>query len=286
MPPPPRGSRFPRAVDVQRGEAPQPPPGPLRGGVYGRIAEDDTAPIGGPPGKGAIVTTSEGSTSRQLDRWSGGCLIVAGLLLLPVALHPDVFESTFAHVALDSALWVPMHAALVVAMILSLVGLLGLYGRHAGELGRLGAVGFGMAVTGMVVAACAFFWEAFLLPPIAREAPGLLAWDGPVVTDWGVRASALGGLWVIGLAVLGVPLARNRVVPRAAALTLTLSALAFAVLAGPFVPVLGPLSTLAFAGGYAWVGAALWAGASGRRQPPEQRSRPTVPAGTGRGRGS
>jgi hypothetical protein len=163
--------------------------------------------------------------------------------------------------------------------------LLGLYARHAGELGRLGAVGFGLAVTGMVVAACAFYWEAFLLPPIAREAPELLAWDGPVVSDWGVRASALAGLWVIGLAMLGVALGRSRVVPRAAAFTLTFSSLAFAVLAGPFVPVLGPLSTLAFASGYAWVGAALWAGASGPTQPPEQRSQPpTLPARTGRSR--
>jgi hypothetical protein len=45
---------------------------------------------------------------------------------------------------------------------------------------------------------------------------------------------------------------------------LAASALAFTLFAGPFVPVLGPLSTLAFAAGYVWVGAALWTGATGR----------------------
>jgi hypothetical protein len=52
--------------------------------------------------------------------------------------------------------------------------------------------------------------------------------------------------------------------PREAAATLAASALAFTLFAGPFVPVLGPLSTLAFAAGYVWVSAALWTGATGR----------------------
>jgi hypothetical protein len=164
----------------------------------------NTASSGDPPGEGSIVTTTNGSTDRQLDRWSGGSFIAAGLLLVPVAMHPNVFESTFAHAALHTMLWVPMHAALVVAMILSLVGLLGLYARHAAEPGWLGAVGLAAAVTGMVMAACAFYWEAFVLSPIARRKAELFAWNGPIVTDWGVRTGALAGLWVIGLALLGV----------------------------------------------------------------------------------
>jgi hypothetical protein len=52
-------------------------------------------------------------------------------------------------------------------------------------------------------------------------------------------------------------------VARGAAATLAASALAFTLFAGPFVPVLGRLSTFAFAAGYVWVGAALWTGAAG-----------------------
>lgn len=226
------------------------------------------------------MTTPDIVTRPGLDRWSGGCLMVAGLLLLSTAPHPDVFESTFADAAIDTPFWTVMHTALLVSAFLSLVGLFALYGQHGARLGRLGAVGFALAVIGLVVAACAFFFEAFLLPVFARRDPKLFAWDGPVVNSWGFRLSFLAGLWVIGLVLLGIALARSGVVPRAAALTLAVSAAAFAVLEGPFVPVLGPLSTLALTVGHVWVGAALWVGATGRTADPS-RARSPVPIGRG-----
>ena len=36
-----------------------------------------------------------------LDRWSGGCLIAAGPLLLTGVAHPDIFKTTPADAALD-----------------------------------------------------------------------------------------------------------------------------------------------------------------------------------------
>ena len=92
--------------------------------------------------------------------------------------------------------------------------------------------------------------------------------------------SPLAGLWIVGLVLLGIALARSGVVPRAAALTLAVSGAAFAVLEGPFVPVLGPLSTLALTVGYVWVGAALWTGATGQVADTAHRHSP-VPAGRG-----
>jgi type IV secretory pathway protease TraF len=224
--------------------------------------------------EGIAVTMPDETFGRSLDRWSGGCLVAAGVLLLPNTAHPDVFDTDFARAALQTRLWVPIHASLVVSMILSLVGLLGLYARRAHLLGRLGAVGFGLAVVGMVIGACAVYWEAFLLPPVARVDPELFAWGGPMVTSWGVLSGALGGLWILGLGVLGIALSRARAVPRGAALTLAVSALAFALFAGPFVPVLDVLATVAFSVGYLWVGAALWRGATGQT---ERDGRPAAP---------
>ena len=240
--------------------------------MFGRPAEDDTA-LSGAALEGCTVTTSANTTDERIDRWSGGCLVAAGALLLPNVAHPDVFDTTFAHAALDTPLWIVIHAALLIAMILSLAALLGLYARHAGQLGRLGAVGFALALVGMVVAACAFYWEAFLLPPIAREDPGLFDWAGPVVTDWGVRSGAIAGLWFVGLVLLAIALWRARVLSGTVVATFAVSAVAFAVFAGPFVPVLDVLATLAFAGSYAWLGIALWAnsrssGGAAERPPP------------------
>jgi hypothetical protein len=210
------------------------------------------------------VSRTERPTDRRIDRWSGGCLVGAGLLLLPTAVHPNIFKISFAHAVHGTPLWTPMHASLVLATTLSLAGLMGLYVPRADRLGRLGAVGIVLSVPGSVIAACVFYWEAFLLPVLVRESPELVDLDGPVFASWGVRAGALAGLWFIGLVLLGLALWRAGEVPGPAALTLVISAVAFAALEGPFVPVLGPLSTVAVAGGYAWVGVALWTGATGR----------------------
>lgn len=110
---------------------------------------------------------------------------------------------------------------------------------------------------------CVAYAEAFLLPVIARDTPEVFGWDGPVLTSWPIRVTigpAL--LWLVGYVLTGLALWRSGTVPRAAAVTLTFSAAAVIVLAGPFLPVLGPLSTLSLAAGYAWVGAALWTGAT------------------------
>lgn len=212
--------------------------------------------------EGIVVPIPDADIGRRLDRWTGGCLAVAGLLLLSTAPHPDVFESTFAEAALDTPFWVAMHAALLVSAFLTLVAVCGLYGLHAARLGRLGAVGIALAVIGLVVSSCALYFEAFLLPVVARHDPALFAWDGPVIGSWGFRLSALAGLWLVGMGLLGIALARSGVVPPAAGWTLAVSAAAFALLEGPFVPVLGPVSTLAFAVGHVWVGTALWTGAA------------------------
>jgi hypothetical protein len=209
------------------------------------------------------MTGDDATSPTRLDRWSGACWVGAGLLLLVGLLHPDVFETTFADAALETSLWVPIHAAAVVGVVLTLFGLLGLYARRADRLGRLGAIGFALAVPGLVVTACVAYAEAFLLPIIAADTPEVFAWDGPVVTSWAVRVTTgLGLLWFVGLCLLGLALWRSRTVPRSAALTLAISAVVFIVFAGAFVFVLGPLSTLALAAGYVLVGVALWTGAT------------------------
>ena len=206
--------------------------------------------------------------------------MAAGVLLLSTAPHPDVFDSTIAEAALDTPFWVAMHAALVVSTFLSVVGLVALYGLYGARLGRLGAVGFALAVVGLLVAACVFYFEAFFLPVSARHDLALFVWDGPVNGSWGLRLSALMGLWIVGLVILGIALARSGVVPRAPALTLAVSAAAFALLEVPFVPVLGPLSTLAWGVGHVWVGAALWTGTTGHVAAASRRRSP-VPTGPG-----
>jgi hypothetical protein len=206
------------------------------------------------------------TAGTRLDRWSGGCWIVAGVLLLAGVLHPNIFETTLADAALHSALWVPIHAVGIVVVVLTLVGLTGLYARRADRLGRLGAAGFALAVPGLVMTACAACAEAVLLPVLAREDPKVFDWDGPVTTSWAVRlTTGLALLWPVGLTLLGIALTRSGVASAAAGLTLAGSSVGFVVFNGPLLPVLGALSTLALTVGYVLVGASLWTAAGGIR---------------------
>ena len=212
------------------------------------------------------------SSATTLDRWSGGCLIAAGLLILPGMLHPDIFSTTLADAALGARLWVPMHAGGLVATALTLIGLAGLYAPRAARLGRLGGVGFALVVPGLVMTGALAWAEAFLLPVISREHPELFGWDGPVTTSWAIRLTAGTALcWLVGLVLLGLALWRHGVLPSRAALTLTGAAAAWTVFGGLLLPVVGPLSTLALAIGYIWLGTALFTGATGRRPVPAPR---------------
>jgi len=207
------------------------------------------------------VTAPRTTAPTRLDRWSGACWIAAGVLLLLGTLHPDIFATTLAEAA-SRAVWVPIHVAALVAVVLTLVGLTGLYGPRADRLGRLGAVGFACAVVGLVMTACVSYAEAFLLPVVAHQHPEVFDWDGPVTTSWAVLVTTgMALLWLVGLVLLGVALWRSGVLPARAGLTLAVAAVAFSVFGGLLIPVLAPLSTLALAVGYAWVGLALWTGA-------------------------
>ena len=200
-----------------------------------------------------------------LDRWSGGCLIAAGVLLLPGALHPDIFETSLSEAALTTPLWVPIHIAAILVAVLTLAGLTGLYATRAERLGRLGAIGFALVVPGSVMTASVAYAEAFLLPMIGREHPELFAWDGPITTDWAIRlTTVLALLWLVGLLLVGLALWRTGAVPARAALTLAAATAVWPVFGGLLIPLLSALSTVAVAVGYVAVGAALWSGRTGR----------------------
>lgn len=156
----------------------------------------------------------------RLDRWSGGCLIAAGSLLVTGVAHPDIFATRLADAALEPW-WVPMHAAATVAVVLTLIGLTGLYATRAARLGRLGAVGFGCVVPGLVVTGAVAWAEAILLPVIARKDAAVFDWDGPVTTSWAVRiTTGMALLWLVGLVLLGLALWRSGTAPAGPGLTL------------------------------------------------------------------
>jgi len=204
------------------------------------------------------VATVLGSHTSTPVPWSGLSLAAAGVLIAGTVAHPDIFETGFAAAARQS-FWAPWHAAWLVSTVLSLFGLAGLYACQAGRLGTLGLAGLALAVPGLVLAACAAYVEAFVMPALARAEPGLLDWDGPLLTSPAIRLSGgLALMWLVGMALVGVATWRADVLPRGAAATLAAGAVTFGAFEGPFVPVLGVVSVVVFAAGHVWLGLAMW----------------------------
>jgi hypothetical protein len=192
-----------------------------------------------------------------MKRWSGACFVAAGLLVLPVVAHPDVFETGFAAASLEPY-WTPLHAAGLLVPVLTILGLGGLAARHGAPLGAVGVLGMVLTVVGLVATTALSAVEAFVFPVLARVDPALLELDGPLLGSPAVRAvGGLALLWFVGLALVGVAAERSGALPRGAGALLAVSAVGFAAFEGPFVPVLGQLSVVLFAAAYVWVGWAL-----------------------------
>jgi hypothetical protein len=192
-------------------------------------------------------------------RGAGVCLAAAGLLIAPSAAHPTILgDRSVAAVVRATGGWVPMHLAFMAAAALSIVGLAGVVALHDDDLGRVGRAGYGAFVVGVVLTIGAMATEAALFPTVARRAPDVIAFDGPVLGNLAVRA--IGGLWVlfpVGMVVIGLAAFRAGV-QRSAGLALALSAGAWTAFEFPFVPYLGPLATFAWSAALVWWAAVLW----------------------------
>ena len=195
---------------------------------------------------------------NPIVRWSAGCWVAAGVLVLPELAHPDVFEIGFA-AGSRQTLWPVIHVTWVLAALVSLFALAGLAARYGGALGRLGATGVVLAVIGLVAASGLFLAEALLFPVLADRDPALLNFDGALGGSLAVRAAGgLAGLWFVGLVCVGVAVERAAVLPRRAGILLAVATVVFAAFEGPFVPVLGKVAVLLFAAAQVWFGLSIW----------------------------
>jgi hypothetical protein len=194
----------------------------------------------------------------RIVRWAGGCWVAAGILTLAELAHPDIFRTGFA-AGSRQALWPAVHVAWLLVALLTLFGLAGLAARYGSQLGRLGAAGLILAGIGLVVAGGLFLAEALLFPVLARDDPALLSFDGSLGGSRALwAAGSLAGLWFIGLVLVGVAVERAHVLPGGVGMALAVATAVFALLEGPFVPVLGKVSVLLVSAALVRFGVALW----------------------------
>jgi hypothetical protein len=105
-----------------------------------------------------------------------------------------------------------------------LLAVTAIYTRESAALGKIGLIGYVTAFLGTLMVAGDWWFEAFVVPTIATEAPEVLGLppSGSVL----VGAIATVGLYTVGWTLFGLAALRARTFPRAAALLLLAGGLA------------------------------------------------------------
>ena len=184
-----------------------------------------------------------------LIRQSGLLAIAAGVsLIVGTVIHPEEQES---------AAWVPVHLLYFGTLMVVLLALIGIFARQLQPAGRLGVAGFLTAFLG--TAMVLLEGREHLFSPDFGDEENLRGLWQLIVTS--VVFSA-------GYIMLGVAIARVRVLPRVAGILLAVG--------GPLVAFSPPMPVYAvviiastlFGVGLAWVGYALWTEPDAEREQP------------------
>lgn len=121
----------------------------------------------------------------------------------------------------------------LVAMYALLIALTGLYARQATAAGRLGLVGYLVAALGTLLLAGDWWYEAFVAPLIAAQAPEILktAPSGSIL----IGAAATFVSFALGWVLFGIATYRAGLFPRGAAVLMVFGGIAgILALAPPF----------------------------------------------------
>lgn len=192
----------------------------------------------------------------NLIRWAGlAALASAGLSVMGdiLRLFVDV-ESAASATTVPYALVFWLY---LLGSALLLLGLVGLYVSQSEEAGVMGLVGFLTAFLGTVLLVGALWFELFITPALAVEAPGLAEAELGLL---GFILVFLSG--ALGWILFGVATLRARVYPRWAAVLLIVGGLV------AFVPV--PLSGVVFSAAVAWMGFILFSGSGASAEQPSR----------------
>jgi hypothetical protein len=164
--------------------------------------------------------------SRILYRWSGGTLLVGGLLslvssILSAFLYPG--NNTTPEQILSTP-WLLGEVILFIGILLISMGFPGCYLRQAGRAGGLGFAGFVLLWLGLLLGGVSFsVVRLTIFPYLAQSAPKLLAEGSMPVAAFLLLIIGPVLLLTVGGILLGIATMRARVFPRWAGILLLLS---------------------------------------------------------------
>jgi len=206
-------------------------------------------------------------TASNLIRWAGLSAMEAGIIFLVIqAIHPlDLLSSV------TTTRWAITHSLAAAMSVFGLFGITGLYARQAHAAGWLGLAGYLLFSLWLVLILALTFFEVFILPLLATEAPTFAAgflgiFTGSAEMNFGGLAALWGlsdALFALGGLVFGIATFRAGILPRWPAGLLAVGA-ALSPVAALLPQEHKALVAVPVGLALAWLGYALW---SERREP-------------------
>jgi hypothetical protein len=201
--------------------------------------------------------------TKNLIRWAGLSALVAGICFVAFGLlhPPDSLSSV------TTTRWVIVHAVAVAMSVFGLLGMTGLYARQMEAAGWLGLASYLLWSLWLVLFLPFNFFEAFILPLLATEAPAFAeGFLGIITRSTGeMNVGALAGLWalsdvlfLLGGLLFGIATLRAGILSRWAAGVFT-AGIGLAPVTALLPHELESLVAVPIGGGLAWLGYALWA---------------------------
>jgi hypothetical protein len=222
-------------------------------------------------------------TPSKLSRAAGAAAIAAGLLYAAIQfVHP---AEEVANVT--GSTWAIVHYLTVAMGVLGLAGITAMYLKQVKETGLLGLSGFLLMALFYLTVIANSFVEAFVLPPLAVQAPdiatdilgifGGTAADGSLGPLEGISTFAF-AIYFLGGLTFGLAVFHARILARWAGILLAVGSVSTALL--PLFPhAVGRFAALPVGIAVAWLGYSLWVS---QRQTDDFPAAGTVVPGRGR----
>jgi len=205
--------------------------------------------------------------TRTATRWAGLLNAVAGVLVgVAYVLHPHHATPQIV----SGGFWFWVHILFALSLLGGILGAVGIFSRHSPSTRWSGLIGMVMVVVALTLIFGLNFWEVFINPVVAAEAPAFVETYGAGETIGLVAVifPITGALFVIGYLLFCADIARAGTLPRGSAwLTMTGVVVFGAGLSGFLPMAVVQVGSVIFAAGLVWMGLALWVAESGRKDP-------------------
>ena len=201
--------------------------------------------------------------SKNLIRWAGLAALVAGICFVVV----ELFDLPIVLSSVTTPRWVIVRGLAIAMALFGLLGVTGIYARQAGQAGWLGLAGYLLYSLWLVLRLAFNFFQAFILPLLANEAPAFVEAFLVILnrTPGEMSFGYVPALWnlsdilfVLGSLVFGIATLRAGVLSRWAAGVFTVG-IAVAPAYGLLPTALQPFVAVPIGLGLAWMGFSVWA---------------------------